>query len=433
MCAKNIVKMLLIIAPVWFFSGLADAQVSVRDYERAAIERVKRDRAAAQQAEAQRRAEAAKADAQMKAEAAQVAKQIRDEAAQAEAQRRAEARRLEEARRKAANREAARKAAMEAELAARRTALREAEQRTAELRRINQLNAQNRRAELEQKARSGDAQAALDLARIHEIGDFVPTSATAAAIWYKVAAELGNSDAQMKYVKYASSDDNARRDPLVLKYLMELSANNYPEALFLLSKRYADGTGVPLDKQKSLALLKLAADSGLLEAQEEIGKVLQDGSFGKKDFTSSIRYLQSAIAQGSISANYNMGIAYEYGYGVPKDKDLAYRSYLKVYRSGGNEGVRERLKSVDSFSYSGKDYNIAPGNILEMTCPSVDAHIKFENGVIKETLRGNYYEWGSVRKERGRNLYRYTLLLPNMVDFDQKKYVLFTGKTINCE
>ncbi|GHA03591.1 tetratricopeptide repeat protein [Novosphingobium arvoryzae] len=400
----------------------------------------------AQQQAAARKAAAARA-AKLRALEEARAKAARQQAERAAAIARQEAaRRSEEMRRAAAAEEAARRAriqaedaarrsAMEAEATARRQALLEAEQKAAELRRINEINAQNQRTELEQKARAGDAQAALALARIFEKGEYVAPSATDAEAWYKMAAELGSTEAQMRYIRTASLNPSSQSDPLVIKYLTALATAQNPEALLLLAQRYASAGGVPQDKRKALELLRTAADAGYLEAQEALGQALQDGSLGERNYRGAIDYLLMAANQGSLNAQLNLGMAYEYGLGVKKSPEIAFRSYKAVYQQDRRIEALERMRATDAFGYPGKNYDIAIGYNLKMDCPAADIYLKVEFGVIKEQSGGVYLEHNRPKKEKGRNLYKFGGLIKTIADFDQRKLILLgLGKTVfDCE
>ena len=65
-----------------------------------------------------------------------------------------------------------------------------------------------------------------------------------------------------------------------------------PEAQFLEGQKYADGDGVPEDKEEALTWFQLAAE------------------------------------QGHASAQFKLGVSYDQGYGVPKD----YKESIKWYR-----------------------------------------------------------------------------------------------------
>lgn len=401
----------------------------------AAIENAKR---AQQTAEAKRaateRAAKAKRVATERAAQARAQQRARVEAEQKEyernqlAARQSAIRRAEEERRNEKAREEAAQALRDARDAARRQALLEAQQRAEELRRIAQLNADNLRTDLEQKARAGDAQAALRLARIYETGDGVSLSAMTASSWLKMAAELGEPAAQLKYVKAVASDLSVGTDPLVMKYLMSLSAQNNPEAQYILSQRYASAVGVPQDKAKALTLLKSAADAGYIQAQEVLGKALQDGSLGKKDYPLSISYLQMADNRGSKLANFNLGFAYEYGLGVKKNHDTAFRYYTAAFETNRRPGMLERMAAVDPFGYPGKQYGDYRSSKLSMTCPRINLTVSVNNGVIYETFKGSQSEWPKFVKQDGRNVFKY---FATIADFDNKRVVLkLIGKTV---
>ncbi len=99
---------------------------------------------------------------------------------------------------------------------------------------------------LEQRARSGDAQAALALALVYDGGDGVPADPARAYRWYLEAALAGNPSAQFNVAVFL---DAGRAVPPDLEaaalWYGRAAAHGHARAAFNLALLYASGEGVP--------------------------------------------------------------------------------------------------------------------------------------------------------------------------------------------
>lgn len=124
------------------------------------------------------------------------------------------------------------------------------------------------------------------------------------------------------------------------------------EALYELSVCYLRGEGTPPFPEKSLALLKKAADAGYMLAQYDFGmlylhgKTIMTGKEIPKDEALAVKWLLKAAEQGDSFAQYQLGECYEEGKGVEADGEEALAWYQKAADLGSElaEQALERLK-----------------------------------------------------------------------------------------
>ncbi|WP_172920060.1 tetratricopeptide repeat protein, partial [Capnocytophaga canis] len=57
----------------------------------------------------------------------------------------------------------------------------------------------------------------------------------------------------------------------------------------------------------------------------------------------AVKWYRKSAEQGNALGQYNLGVMYDYGYGVPKDEAEAVKWYQKSARQG-NEDAQKRLK-----------------------------------------------------------------------------------------
>ena len=80
----------------------------------------------------------------------------------------------------------------------------------------------------------------------------------------------------------------------------------------------------------------------------------------KKDFAKGAEWYRKAAEQGHMYALYNLAVCYEYGEGVPKDKETA----IKLYQKAAEQGNTEAEKDVKRLEGGGLGSAVAAGAAL---------------------------------------------------------------------
>ena len=92
-----------------------------------------------------------------------------------------------------------------------------------------------------------------------------------------------------------------------------------PSYQFLWGDMLAYGVCVKKDIELGLHYMRLAADQGLVEGLEQIGRYYHVGKFMQKDIEQAIKYLQAAAAMNNLAAQMRLATIYHQGYGSPLD------------------------------------------------------------------------------------------------------------------
>ena len=156
------------------------------------------------------------------------------------------------------------------------------------------------------RAKSGEAQAQYEIARLYHTGDGIPKSLTKARKWYRKAAKQGRLDAQIALGQFN-----------MVKYPYGRNYETQPEAYYWLS---------------------LAAEKNNKVAQYELG-VLFDTYFhnGYGGFKDEARQMyEESAAQGYEPALLALGQIYENGDGVDVDYNQARHYYTRAQQEGNH-------------------------------------------------------------------------------------------------
>ena len=100
------------------------------------------------------------------------------------------------------------------------------------------------------------------------------------------------------------------------------------------------GDGVQADPGKAFSLYQQSAMLGDLPSACNLGVMFIDGCGTEQDLAAGIWWLRWAARKGEAKAQYNMGRAYSYGEGVPKNRRRALAWLGKAAEQGNKIGDR---------------------------------------------------------------------------------------------
>lgn len=130
----------------------------------------------------------------------------------------------------------------------------------------------------------------------------------------------------------------------ILRGDFEKATQLYQDAALLLQRKASDGDAVamycmgeidfqviPTNVKRAIEFFKRSAEIGYPPAQATIGTLYLKGLPGllEKDYRKGISMLSEAVNQKSLTARFNLGMAYYNGDGVPKD-ELKASQWLEV-------------------------------------------------------------------------------------------------------
>ena len=92
-----------------------------------------------------------------------------------------------------------------------------------------------------------------------------------------------------------------------------------PSYQFLWGDMLAYGVCVKKDIELGLHYMRLAADQGLVEGLEQIGRYYHVGKFMQVDIEQAVVYLKAAASMNNLAAQMRLAAIYHQGYGSPLD------------------------------------------------------------------------------------------------------------------
>lgn len=97
-----------------------------------------------------------------------------------------------------------------------------------------------------------------------------------------------------------------------------------PSYQFLWGDMLAYGVCVKKDIALGLYYMRLAADQGLVEGIEQIGRYYHVGKFMQVDMEQAVLFLKAAAAMNNLAAQMRLVSIYQQGYGSPLDYPALY-------------------------------------------------------------------------------------------------------------
>ena len=123
-------------------------------------------------------------------------------------------------------------------------------------------------------------------------------------------------------------------EPLAIEKLQESAIrDNYSK--YILASLYNVGHGVPLDRVKYLDLLNIAANSGIPEAEDELGSIYYSGWHGfTVDYKKALYWYGRAASSNNPNGLHNLADMYDHGIFVTRDYNKAIFYFQKAAELG---------------------------------------------------------------------------------------------------
>lgn len=184
------------------------------------------------------------------------------------------------------------------------------------------------------------------------------TNFTKAAMFYRLAADQGESDAQrMLGILYQDGRGVAQDYREAMKWYRKAAARGDGEAQTRLGLMYLAGEGVPKDMSEASRWLLMAAENGDFEGQVYIGCMYLHGRGVKQDDVEAFRWFRKSALAGVPLAQLMLAEFYFKGKGgVPYDKEETKKWLQKAIGQsegednwvvGNVEAILELSKRVD--------------------------------------------------------------------------------------
>jgi TPR repeat protein len=213
----------------------------------------------------------------------------------------------------------------------------------------------------QQAAQAGDAEAALYIGLLNDLGRGVVQDAREARRWYERAAELGNAVAMFNVgVLYDAGTGVARDRARAAAWYRQAADLGMPRAAYALGLMHGAGEGVAADRDQAIRYFRQALAGGVTAARAHLaalgvanpgGTATAPGSGRDAALAAFDRaqelllrrtpeaakeaagLLRQGAEKGDLLAAYNLAYCYDKGVGLPADWRLAYVWYGRAARS----------------------------------------------------------------------------------------------------
>jgi TPR repeat protein len=197
---------------------------------------------------------------------------------------------------------------------------------------------------LRKKAEQGDAQAQFELGLCYCNGRGVPQDDKEGVKWFRLAAEQGNAKGQLILgLFYSDGRGVSQDDKESVKWYRLAAEQGNAGAQRILGSCYFFGTGVPMDNKESVKWYRLAAEQG--GAVEQCALAGQYDIFG--DYNEAAKWYRLAAEQGNAQAQFDLGLYYCNGQGVPQDYVKAYVWFNIAATQGHKAAETARSKGLE--------------------------------------------------------------------------------------
>lgn len=124
---------------------------------------------------------------------------------------------------------------------------------------------------------------------------------------------------------------------------------NHAGSQYCLGIMYDMGQGVPKDSDRSMRLIQLAAAQGYAMARSHIESLRRSEEMDRAE-ANTVQALRDAAIGGSVEAQFNLGVLYEKGDGVPRD----HKEAISWYRMAAEKGFPRAQNNLAVMYLRGK-------------------------------------------------------------------------------
>lgn len=211
--------------------------------------------------------------------------------------------------------------------------------------------------DIRKAAEEGNPVAQVKMGYFYTQGLGVTKDYSEASKWFRKAAEQGNEDAHVKIAYMYAEGQGVPKDNLeAIKWWRKVADKGYGPAQFSLGYIYQHGHGVPEDHLEAVKWFRKAAEQGEIGALNGLALAYLEGQGVPQNFEEAIKWYRKAVDKGNVNSllfigdvhnrnrdygeavkiyqifadkgdaygQFNLGMAYFLGHGVPEDFVLAY-------------------------------------------------------------------------------------------------------------
>ena len=204
--------------------------------------------------------------------------------------------------------------------------------------------------ELTKKAKAGNVEAQMTVARAYKYGKGVNYDESAALKWFKMAAEQGDAEGAYQTAKllpnFLEDVDKDKLNPEVISYLKTAAEKGHVKAQIDYAL-YQPGYYVPLtthniDLEERFFWLTKAAEQDNAEAMRELGMTYYNkpnADHIHTDYEKAVFWLTKAAEKDDAEAKYYLAECYRLERGVEYDAEKLFHLYKEAAEAGFEEAM----------------------------------------------------------------------------------------------
>ncbi|UYV18508.1 SH3 domain-containing protein [Halomonas qaidamensis] len=213
-------------------------------------------------------------------------------------------------------------------------------------------------------AERGNADSQFALGMMFERGQGVGASIDEAYKWYRLAADNGLADAQVRLAELYLLGRLEGEPSSAAQWFERAATSGSAAAQFQLGLLYLEGEGVDADSSIAARWFELAAEQGHVAAQNNIGSLYETGRGVEQSFTRAFEWYEQAAKQNDPFAQNNLGAMHARGQGVERNHAWAVFWFVMAAQ-GGNDVARENIEAslpnLEEKKIVGSSVNIRSG------------------------------------------------------------------------
>lgn len=232
----------------------------------------------------------------------------------------------------------------------------------------------------------------------------------AAASAFGQAAEDGNGEAMgcLGYMYLFGRGMDPKPDVGYRWVHQAATKERDPHGMYALAIAYLTGTGTMAREHLAKDWFEKSANLGYAEAMRSLGDLYRQ-KMNPSGYDTALFWFKKAVDAGSLDARVDLGLMYEFGWGVPRDPATALKWYQSAAAGGSARGMWAVGQSYQKGAGVARDYRQAMKWYRKAAdAGSADAMnsigVLYENGLGARKSQGKAYRWYKRAENAGSQL-----------------------------
>jgi TPR repeat protein len=146
------------------------------------------------------------------------------------------------------------------------------------------------------------------------------------------------------------------------RWLEKAANQGLPEAQEAIGRMLLTGAGIPADPSAAMSWYEKAAAQGRAEAKCALGRFYHEGISVPQDFALALKWFRESAAQGNGESKYYLGVMYAEAQGVGRDYQVAGQWFREAAEDGYGFGVPKKYQVAVKWAEDVEQYRIAAEN-----------------------------------------------------------------------